>query len=100
LIRRRRNSITLLKSPLGGWLTERSEIGTCFVDNFKSLFSSFHPSPDVELLGLFDTVISGDGNNLLCAISDEFEIFDSLISLGRTKALGPDGFTAHFYVKY
>jgi len=100
LIRRRRNSINLLKSPLGGWLTERSEIGACFVNNFKSFFSSSHPSPDAELLGLFDTVISVDDNNLLCALPDESEIFDSLISLGRTKAPEPDSFTALFYVKY
>jgi hypothetical protein len=51
-------------------------------------------------LGLFDSVILVNDNNLLCALPDESEIFDSLISLGLTKASGPDGFTALFYVKY
>jgi hypothetical protein len=37
---------------------------------------------------------------LLCALPDESEIFDSLISLGRTKVSRPDDFTALFYVKY
>jgi hypothetical protein len=87
-----------LKSPLGGWLTERSEIGACFVNNFKYLFSSSHLSPDAELLGLFDIVISVDDNNLLCALPDESEIFNSLISLGRTKVSGLDGFTALFFL--
>jgi hypothetical protein len=35
LIRRRRNSISLLQTPNGGWLSDRSDIGNCFVNNFK-----------------------------------------------------------------
>jgi hypothetical protein len=100
LIWRRRNSITLLQSPQGGWLTERSDIGACFVDNFKSLFTSSAPFPNEELLNLFDIVISKDENNLLCALPVESEVYGSLISLGLSKALGPDVFTALFYVKY
>jgi hypothetical protein len=52
------------------------------------------------LLNLFDIVISKDENNLLCALPVESEVYGSLISLGLSKALGPDVFTALFYVKY
>jgi hypothetical protein len=100
LIRRRRNSINLLQSPHGGWLTDRSAIGDCFINNFKSLFASSNPSPDEELLSLFDNVILDADNNLLYTLPAEYEIYDSLTSLGRTKAPEPDGFTALFYVKY
>jgi hypothetical protein len=89
-----------LRSPLGGWLSDRSAIGDCFITNFKLLFTSSNPSPDEELLSLFDPIISDDDNNLLCALPTESKIYDSLKSLGRTKAPGPDGFTALFYVKY
>jgi hypothetical protein len=40
LIRRRRNSISLLQTPNGGWLSNRTDIGNCFVTNFKHLFTS------------------------------------------------------------
>jgi len=99
LIRRRRNSINLLQSPQGGWLSDRSAIGDCFITNFKLLFTSSHPSPN-ELLSLFDPVISDEDNLHLGSLPTESEIFASLKSLGRTKAPGPDGFTALFYVKY
>jgi hypothetical protein len=51
-------------------------------------------------LSLFDPIISDEDNFLLGALPTESEIYASLKSLGRTKALGLDGFTALFYVKY
>jgi hypothetical protein len=100
LIRRRRNSISLLKTPNGGWITDRANIGNSFVTNFKTLFTSTNPVFSQELLDLFNPVISELDNNLLYAFSTEVEIYDSLISLGREKAPGPDGFIVLFYVKY
>lgn len=100
LIRRRCNSISLLQYSQGGWLTERAEIGACFVNNyFKELFTSTNPSPQADLLNLFDRIITEDDNTLLYAPPTESEVYDSLTSLGRSKAPGHDGFTALFYVK-
>jgi hypothetical protein len=64
------------------------------------LFTSSNPVFSQELLDLFNQVILELDNNLLCAIPTEVEIYESLISLGKEKAPGPDGFTAQFYVKY
>jgi hypothetical protein len=100
LIRRRRNSISLLQTLNGGWIIDRADIGNYFVTNFKNMFSSTNPAFSQELLDLFNPFISELDNNLLCGIPTEVEIYDSLINLGREKAPGPDDFTALFYVKY
>jgi hypothetical protein len=100
LLRRRRNSISLLQTPGGGWISDRTDIGLAFVAHFKNLFTSTNPVFSPELVDLFHPVISEFDINLLCALPNENEIFDSLLSLGKEKAPGPDGFTALFYVKY
>jgi len=99
LIRRRRNSIDTLHSPQLGLLTNRRAIGDCFINNFKNLFTSNNPVLPTKFLNLFYCSIS-DRDNLLCAMPTDSEIYESLLSLGRTKVPGPDGFTALFYVKY
>jgi hypothetical protein len=100
LIRHRRNYISQLQTQNGGWITDRANFGNYFVNNFKTLFTSSNQVFSQELLDLFNPVILELDNNLLCAIPTEVEIYESLISLGKEKAPGPDGFTAQFYVKY
>jgi len=100
LICRRRNSISLIQTTNEGWITDRADIGNSFVANFKTLFTSTNPVFSQELLDLFNPVISKLDNNLFCAIHTKVEIYDSLISLGKEKVSGPDGFTTLFYVKY
>jgi hypothetical protein len=39
-------------------------------------------------------------NLSICSLPSEQEIFDSVCSIGATKAPGPDGFTGLFYQKY
>jgi len=53
-----------------------------------------------EFRNLFDCSISDSDNQFLCAMPTDSEIYDFLLSLERTKAPKPDGFTALFYVKY
>jgi hypothetical protein len=100
LIRRRRNTIDLLKSSTDGWIADRRSIGDCFISNFKTLFASTNPTASIELLDLFHCSMSDEDNNMLCAIPTEAEIHTALASLGASKASGPDGFTALFYMKY
>jgi hypothetical protein len=100
LIRQRRNSISFLQTPNGGWLSDQIDIGNCFVNSFKQLFTSTAPPSYPEFLDLFHPVFSDLDNLSLCSIPGEAEIFEALLSLGREKAPCPDGFTALFYVKY
>jgi hypothetical protein len=99
LIRRRRNAIDRLFTPVG-WITDRNAIGRSFVSHFKTTYTSTNISPAPELLDLFHCSISDDDNLFLCAIPTETEIFGALASLGRLKVPGPNGFTALFYMKY
>ena len=46
------------------------------------------------------SAISDAENVILCSIPSESEIHASLASLGVSKAPGPDGFTALFYMNY
>jgi hypothetical protein len=98
LIRHRRNAIDRLYSPNAGWLTDRIDIGDCFVSHFNDLFTSSTPLPNDELLDLFQSYISHDENIVLYAIPTESEIFVALSSLEISKALGSDGITALFYI--
>jgi hypothetical protein len=96
LIYRKRNAIDLLQTSNAGWLSDRADIGGCFVSHFKSIFTSFNLAPSDELLDLFQCSISDANNVMLCSIPFEFEIHDSLASLGLSKAPGLDGFTTLF----
>ena len=79
---------------------DRLAIGGKFVSHFSNLFSSSFPPLDDEMLDLFAPIISEEENFNLCSIPSESEVTLALFSLGSTKALGPDGFTALFYKNY
>jgi hypothetical protein len=100
LIRHSRNAIDSLKSSNDGWITDRTAIISCFVLHFHDLFASSNPTFGDELLNLFDCSISTKENLIICAILTESEIYNSLARLGTSKAPGPNGFTALFYMKY
>jgi hypothetical protein len=50
LIRCRRNSIDILQSPNFGWLTESRDIGACFINNFKNLFTTSNHALPTEFM--------------------------------------------------
>jgi hypothetical protein len=100
LIKRRLNAIDFLKLPLGSWNSDRRYIGNAFCQHFAHLFSTSGTSETLNFLHLFESLISDEVNQDLCAIPSEQEIYAALLSIGATKALEPDGFTALFYQTY
>ena len=100
IIKRRANAINFLKTSVGGWISDKVDIGDNFVNHFTNLFSSTSPQVEEELLDLFPSVISAVENQVLCSILTEVEVVKALSSLGSSKALGLDGFIALFYKKY
>ncbi|KAK9287748.1 hypothetical protein L1049_016188 [Liquidambar formosana] len=100
VIRGHRNSIDLLIGDDGQWLSNRSEIGNCFINFFRDLFSSSNPTFPVDLDGLILNCISDDDNLSLCAIPDDTEIRDVLFKMASYKAPGPDGMSVLFYKHY
>jgi hypothetical protein len=82
------------------WVSSRVEIGGNFIAHFTNLFTSLNPLIENETLDLFYPIITEEENAFLCTPPTEEEISEALASLGTTKALGLDGFTALFYKKY
>jgi hypothetical protein len=83
LIRCRRNSIDILQSPNFGWLTESRDIGACFINNFKNLFTTSNHALPTEFMDLFDCSVSENDNTLLCAQLTDFEIYKTTFVPGR-----------------
>jgi hypothetical protein len=98
--RRRKNAIDFLKNDNNEWLSDRNDIGDCFVQFFQNLFSSSNPQFLDDLDNLISPVISDENNMLLCAIPSADEIKQTLFSLGSNKSPGPDGMSTLFYKHY
>ena len=100
IIRRRKNAIDFLKNDNNEWLSDRSDIGSCFVQFFQDLFTSSNPQFPDNLDNLISPVITDEDNLLLCAIPTIDEIKQTLFNLGSNKSPGPDGMSALFYKHY
>jgi hypothetical protein len=81
-------------------VSSRADIGENFIAHFTNLFTSSNLLIENEMLDLFSPIITEEENTFLCTPSAKEEISEALASLGTTKALGHDGFTALFYKKY
>jgi hypothetical protein len=81
-------------------VSSRADIGGSFTSHFTNLFTSSNSPIEVEMLDLFEPIITEEDNTFLCSIPSEEEIVEALSSLGSSKAPGPDGFIALFYKKY
>jgi hypothetical protein len=74
-------SIVLEKLISGAWVSDRATIGSSFTNHFISLFASSKPAIDNDLLNLFDTSISSEENQEICALPSEQEILSALSSI-------------------
>lgn len=96
----RRNCIEAIKKENGEWLQSRVEIGNHIEEYFKPLFTGCPTKFPPNLEDIIPEKISAADNSGLCRIPNEPEIWEVVKSIGGSKALGPDGFTATFFQKY
>lgn len=100
VIKRRRNSIDFIKNDEGHWISSRDNIGRCFEQFYRSLFSSSHPSIPNDLDDLISPCLLDDDREMLVTIPSPEEIGEVLFSMGSNKAPGPDGMSTLFYKFY
>jgi hypothetical protein len=56
--------VDLLKVSSGAWISDRPAIGSCFVNHFKTLFTSSSPTISDDMLNLFDNSVLQKKMNL------------------------------------
>ena len=100
VIKRRRNSIDFIKNDEGHWIFGRDNIGRCFEQFYRSLFSSSHPSIPNDLDDIISLYLSDEDREMLVTIPSPKETREVLFSMGSNKALGPDGMSVLFYKIY
>lgn len=98
VIKRRRNSIDFIKNDEGHWISSRDNIGRCFEQFYRSLFSSSHPSIPNDLDDLISPCLLDDDREMLVTIPSPEEIGEVLFSMGSNKA--PGGMSTLFYKFY
>jgi hypothetical protein len=89
-----------LKDNHGSWISSREAIGDCFVDHFKTIFKTSHPTFPAGLENLIPQSIADEDNEWICRIPDFGEIKSTLFSLGSHKSPGLDDIPALFYKHY
>jgi hypothetical protein len=89
-----------LKDKHDNWISNREAIGDCFIDHFKSIYTTSHPSFLAGLENLIPQCITNEDNEWLCRIPNYGEIKLAVFSLGSYKSPGPDGMLALFYKPY
>lgn len=96
--RKRRNSIHAIISNSGDWVTDQREIRSNFVAHFKAIYSKQQTTQISELFSSETLAqipkLPQYAQQSLAAHPTDQEITQALMSLGPSKAPGPDGFTA------
>ncbi|XP_062186766.1 uncharacterized protein LOC133890399 [Phragmites australis] len=95
--RSKKNKIQKLKNSVGRWIDKDVELEALATGFFQKLYSRDVNVEPVQVIELFDRVITPDMNEALCRNFSEQEIGDALFQIGPLKAPGPDGFPARFF---
>ena len=74
-----------IKNDEGHWISRRDNIGKCFEQFYKRLFSSSHPSIPNDLDDLISPCLSDDDREMLVNIPSLEEIREVLFSMGSYK---------------
>ncbi|KAG7534372.1 Endonuclease/exonuclease/phosphatase superfamily [Arabidopsis thaliana x Arabidopsis arenosa] len=98
IIRRRRNKIEMLKNDDGRWVSDSQELESLAVNYYKRLYSLDDVDPVVDMLPA-DGFVQLSGMDLT-GLNKPFtpaEVEESIRSMGKYKAPGPDGYQPVFY---
>lgn len=98
IIRRRKNRIEMLKNNDGVWISDPKELEDLAVAYYTRLYSMDDIDPDVEKLPHegFAVLTEGEITRLMRPFSG-VEVEESIRSMGKLKAPGPDGYQPIFY---
>eukprot|EP00253_Pinus_taeda_P008973 PITA_08973 len=95
-----RNHIAEIKTPEGSVCNSYHQIKAAAENYFRNLYRKENHSNDEEIVDFMSNIpnlISPEENAELCRPATEEEIIKVVWSMDVDKALGPDGFTVHFY---
>ena len=74
IIRRRRNSIDVVRNQSGLWITEKKEINEFFLENFKQVFTEEEVDFPADLENLIQPSIPNEENTEMCTTTTPHEI--------------------------
>ena len=98
--RQNRNCITSVKLENGSFSREEEDIKTGYVEFFKRLYGSQRSRASMETSKANELVakkLSSVQKQMLSIPISDMEIKETIFSLGKNKAPGPDGYTTEFY---
>jgi hypothetical protein len=98
--RRKKNRITKLTTPSGQVTSDEVEMKNMTTAFYKNLYTS---EETIGMEGVLDTVptkVTPRMNDSLLAPFTESEVKEPMFQMFPTKALGLDGFPAHFFQRY
>ncbi|CAD6272130.1 unnamed protein product [Miscanthus lutarioriparius] len=98
--RRRRNKISRLKLGDGSFTEDEEVMVSMTMDFYKTLYTAEGTADTDELLHTVLTKVTGAMNNMLLKPISSEEVKNTLFQMFPTKALGPDGFLAHFFQRH
>jgi hypothetical protein len=81
IIRRRRNSIDVVRNQSGLWITEKKEINEFFLENFKQVFTEEEVDFPANLENLIQPSIPNEENTEICTTTTPQEIKKALFEM-------------------
>jgi hypothetical protein len=95
-----KNKIKKLKRTDGSWCNTPNEMQCMAREFFVDLFKAYPEVSPSQVLDHIAAKVSDSMNDNLCREFSEKEISDAMFQMRPLKALGPDGFPAHFFQRH
>ncbi|XP_043705048.1 uncharacterized protein LOC122654841 [Telopea speciosissima] len=96
-VKRKRSGICKIKNAQGEWILDKEGVNEEAIKYFSDIFSPGSTTSHEDLLNSIPTIISVEENNLLAVTPGFDEVKEAIFALSKDSALGPDGFTGHFF---